>query len=178
MQVKEVVKITEKVIDDLHEYKIMWSNADLEKLIEDGIIIKIPPPDPRFNTIMYRTFDGMVKWFEYPIPDEQLRPFFKGVGNASHSDGYDTMIQRVKMMWEQRNYSTRNKSLLRWKFKRLQELAFKEKILDRKGRPCRECKSTNTISSGSVNYHGGGYHSSTTSQCLDCEHFEVTGARF
>ena len=41
MQVKEVVKITEKEIDDLHEYKVSWSDADLEKLIEDGIIIKI-----------------------------------------------------------------------------------------------------------------------------------------
>ena len=31
-----MVKITEKIkMDDLHEYKVMWSDADLEKLIED-----------------------------------------------------------------------------------------------------------------------------------------------
>ena len=88
------------------------------------------------------------------------------------------MIIRIKMTWDERNRETRNKNLLRWKFRRLQNLAFEKKILDRKGRPCRKCKSTNTILSGDVNYHGGGYHSSTTHQCLDCEHFEITGARF
>tara|TARA_Y100000361_G_C11153570_1_gene342728 strand:- start:1062 stop:1574 length:513 start_codon:yes stop_codon:yes gene_type:complete len=170
MQVKEVVKITEKIkMDDLHEYKVNWSDADLEKLIEDKIVIKLEWDD-RFR---YTTFDGAVRWYEWAIPDEELRPFFK------REDGtFDGMIIRIKMTWEQRNRETRNKNLLRWKYRRLQNLAFEEKILDRKGRPCRECKSTNTTLSGSVNYHGGGYHSSATRQCLDCGHFEITGARF
>lgn len=156
-------------LDDLHEYKISWSDADLEKLIEDKIVIKLEW-DGRFR---YTTFDGAVRWYEYAIPDEELRPFFK-----REDGGYDGMIIRIKMTWEERNRETRNKNLLRWKFKRLQELAFEEKILDRKGRPCRECKSTNTILSGAVNYADGGYHSSATHQCLDCGHFKITGARF
>lgn len=158
-------------MDDLHKYKVTWSDADLEKLIEDGIIIKIPPS--KFSAIMYRTFDGMVKWYEYPIPVEKLKPFFK-----KEDGGYDSMLIRVKTFWDERNRATRDKHLLRWKFKRLQDLAFEKKILDRKGRPCRECKSTNTTSSGDVNYADGGYHSSATHQCLDCGHFEITGARF
>ena len=170
MQVKEVIKITEKIImDDLHIFKVNWSYAELEKLIEDKIVIKLEW-DGRFR---YTTFDGMIRWYEWAIPNEELEPFFK------REDGtFDGMISRIKMMWEQRNRATRDKSLLRWKYRRLQNLAFEEKILDRKGRPCRECKSTNTILSGDVNYHGGGYHSSTTRQCLDCEGFEITGARF
>mgnify|MGYP003155063086 CR=1 FL=1 len=164
-----MISITEKVIDDLHEYKVNWSDADLEKLIEDKIVIK----EKGRGCTRYRTFDGMIRWYEWAIPNEELEPFFK------REDGtFDSMIIRIKMTWEQRNRETRNKNLLRWKYRRLQNLAFEEKILDRKGRPCRECKSTNTIVSGAVNYADGGYHSSATHQCLDCEHFEITGARF
>ena len=166
-----MVKIKEKIVmDDLHEYKVMWSDADLEKLIEDGIIIKVTGFG---GGILYKSFDGMIRWYEYPIPKEKLKPFFK-----TEDGGYDGLVISVQMMWQQRNDETRNKNLLRWKFRRLQQLAFKEKILDRKGRPCRECKSTNTILSGDVNYADGGYHPSATHQCLDCGHFEITGARF
>lgn len=166
-----MIKITEKEINDLHIYKVSWSDADLEKLIEDGIIIKIERAVGK--STLYRTFDGMVRWYEWPIPDEELKPFFK-----RKDGGYYGMIIRIKQTWNERNQSTRDKNLLRWKYRRLQNLAFEKKILDRNGRPCRECKSTNTTLSGDVNYHGGGYQSSSTHQCLDCGHFEVTGARF
>ena len=167
-----MVKITEKIIDDLHIYKVTWSDADLEKLIEDGIIIKIERAIGK--STLYKTFDGMARWYEWPRPDEELSPFFK------REDGtFDGMIIRIKMTWRERNQSTRDKNLLRWKFRRLQLLAFEKKILDRNGRPCRECKSTNTVISGDVNYvPGSGHDVSKTHQCLDCGHFEITGARF
>lgn len=165
-----MIKITEKIINDLHEYKVSWSDADLEKLIEDGIIIKVTGFG---NSILYKSFDGAVRWYEYPIPHEELKPFFK-----REDGGYDSMIIRIKMAWEARNRETRNKNLLRWKYRRLQLLAFEKKILDRNGRPCRECKSTNTTLSGDVNYADGVYHTSATHQCLDCGHFEILGARF
>ena len=166
-----MVKITEKIkMDDLHEYKVMWSDADLEKLIEDGIVIKVTQ---MFGTILYRTFDGAVRWYEYPVPREKLKPFFK-----KEDGGYDGLVITVQSFWDERNRESRNKNLLRWKYRRLQNLAFEKKILDRKGRPCRECKSTNTTLSGDVNYVGGNYTRSATRQCLDCGHFEVTGARF
>ncbi len=165
-----MIKISRKVnIDDLHIFKVNWSDAELERLIEDKIVTKVKWG----NGFRYSTFDYAIHWHEYEIPDEELRPFFK-----REDGGYDSMIIRIKMQWEKANRESRNKNLLRWRFKRLQNLAFEKKILARKGRPCRECKSTNTILSGDVNFADGGYHSSTTLQCLDCEHFDVTGARF
>lgn len=167
-----MIKISEKEIqekiDDLHIFKVSWSDAELEKLIEDKIVIKQRWGDG----FRYSTFDYAVHWHEYNIPDEELRPYFK-----REDGGYDDMIVRIKMRWETANRESRNKNLLRWKYRRLQNLAFEEKILARKGRPCRECKSTNTISSGSVNFADGGYHSSAVHQCLDCEDFEINGAR-
>jgi len=138
---------------------------EFEKAIDEGLITEIKMKD----ISRYRIEDTGIWWYEWHSFRTVESLMEAGQGNAA------TIMAN---MVSQDNHLKRRHSLLRHEHNKLKQLALDTGVIKRNGRPCSECKSTNTETEGQIHYVEGGYAQPWSRQCFDCEHCEVGGDRF
>jgi len=138
---------------------------DFEKAIDEGLVIQTDMN----SKIKYRIEGTGIWWTEWNHRGTIEKLLEAGQGGAA-----TTMANVVS----QDNHLRRKHALLRYEHDKLRQLALDTGLIKRNGRPCGECKSTNTETEGQTHYVEGGYAQAWSRQCFDCGHCEAGGDRF
>lgn len=138
-----------------------------EQAIDEGLIVKVS--NDANDTHRYYIKNAGVSWHEY-----HSRKDIETLLEAGHG-GIATVMANLQQ-W--RNYTSRRYALLKHEHRQLKQLALDKKLITRNGRPCAQCKSTNTETSGQTHYIEGGTAQTWSRQCFDCGQSEVGGDRF
>lgn len=151
----------------MNELKPHMREKDFQQAIDEGWIVKVS--NDANDTHRYYIKGAGVSWHEYHSRKDIETLLEAGQGRIA-------TIMANMQQW--RNITARKYAFLRHEHNQLKQLALDKKLITRNGRPCAQCKSTNTETSGQTHYIEGGTAQTWSRQCFDCGHSDVGGDRF
>jgi hypothetical protein len=148
------------------ELKHTMREKDFQQAIDEGLIIQTGKcPD----THRYHIKGAGIRWDEY-----HSRKDIETLVEAGHG-GIATVMANFQ---QRRNYTERRYALLRHEYTQLKQLALDKKLITRNGKPCPNCKSTNTSQRSQRHTTYDGQFMEIWLDCYDCQESEYRGDRF
>lgn len=149
------------------QLKPMMREKHFQQAIDEGLIVKVS--NDVNDTHRYYIKNAGISWHEY-----HSRKDIETLLEAGHGG----IATNMANMQQWRNHTARKYALLKYEHNKLKQLALDNKLITRIGRPCAQCKSSNTETNGQTHYIEGGTAQTWSRQCFDCGHSEAGGDRF
>ena len=149
------------------ELKHTMREKEFEQAIVEGLIVKVS--NDANDMHRYYIKNAGISWHEF-----HSRKDIETLLEAGHGG----IATNMATMQNWKNYMARKYALLKYQHNQLRKLALDKKVITRNGRPCAQCKSTNTETDGQTHYIEGGTAHTWVRACFDCGHSEVGGDRF